>query len=341
MAAQPTPREVVKGLLQGIAAPRPLFLPIVFAAGSKVAGVSLRTFMSNPTKISTSLRQIRGHLHSDGIACYSDPYLEAEALGGTLQWGTDDQPPALRWPQQAEKGKLPAGLRTPEEAAKSGRVNVAVEVIRQLKALLRDGSLLMAGVTGPYTLTARMAQLDHEDALRSEDLPESAVEFAGEVIMQVATTFMEAGANLIFIQEDILPTLSAESCEAWASLLAPTFNIIRFYEGLPVLLLTNAGSFARNSGVVFQQNWNCVVCPALREIPSLPSGRLSALKAVGLGIALPLEELQPDGSGGESLHASVHQIISESRPAILTTAGDVPPMSDMKRMIKVWEDVCR
>ncbi|HEV1996010.1 MAG TPA: uroporphyrinogen decarboxylase family protein [Candidatus Acidoferrum sp.] len=341
MAAQPTPREIVKGLLQGIAAPRPLFLPIVFSAGSRVADVSLRAFMDNPTKISNSLRQIRGHLPSDGLACYFDLYLEAESLGGTLQWGTEEQPPTLHWPPLTKPGELPPGLRTPEEAAKSSRVAVAVEVIRRLRTLRRDDSLLMAGLTGPYTLAARITQLELKDPLRSEDLPERALEIAAAVISQIAAALVEAGANLVFIQEKVLPALSAEGCEAWASLLAPAFNIIRFYEALPVLQLTDTRSFAQNSEVIFQREWDCVVCPALPEFPSPPSERFSALKAVALGISLPLEVFQPDRSEGDRLQQYVHQIISELRPAILTTAGDVPPMTDMKRIIEVCDYVRR
>lgn len=341
MTADPMPREVVKGLLQGTAPSRPLFLPIVFSAGSKVAGVSLRTFVGNPTKISNSLRQIRESLHSDGLACYFDPSLEAEALGGALHWDAEDQPPTLHWPGHAERGKLPAGLRSPEEAVKSGRIGVAVEVIRRLNSLLRDDSLLLAGVSGPYTLAARITQLEHEDPFQAEDVPESALEIAGSLITQVATAFVEAGAHVVFIQEEILPALSAERCEAWASLLAPTINIIRFYEALPVLQLVNIRSFAENSDVIFQQDWDCVVCPALKELPSSSSVRFRALRAVALGVALPLEAFQPDESGGEDLHRFVCQIISELRPAVLTTAGDVPAMTDLKRMMKVWEHVWR
>ena len=56
-------RQIVKGLLQGIAPPRPLFLPIVFSHGARIENVPLRVFLTNPTKISNSLRQIRGRLH--------------------------------------------------------------------------------------------------------------------------------------------------------------------------------------------------------------------------------------------------------------------------------------
>src|SRR6202050_2652188 len=235
MTENSTPRQMLKGLLQGVPQTRPLFLPIVFSLGAKVENLPLREFLGNATKISNSLRQIRSHLRSDGVACYFDPYLGAEALGAVLQWQTADQPPAIQWPHSAEKGEVPKGLRSPEDAAKSTRVTVAVEAIRRLKSLLRDEPLLMAGVTGPFTLAARITGLQQGNAARREDFSDTALELAAATITQIASKFVEAGANVIFIQEDVVPKLSVEDCEAWASLLAPAINIVRFYEALPVL----------------------------------------------------------------------------------------------------------
>src|SRR6266849_3697215 len=171
MVEGPTPRQMAKGLLQGISPPRPLFLPIVFSLGARVENLPLRAFLGNPTKISNSLRRIRSHLRPDGVACYFDPNLEAEALGATLCWEEDDRQAKVQWSAPAGKGELPERLLSPEQAAKSGRVSVAVEVIRRLDTLLRDESLLMAGVTGPFTLAARLTQLDAENTLHFEELP--------------------------------------------------------------------------------------------------------------------------------------------------------------------------
>jgi hypothetical protein len=341
MAENLTPRQTVRRLLQGISPPRPLFLPIVFSLGARVENLPLRAFLGNPTKISNSLRQIRSHLRSDGVACYFDPVLEAEALGAALHWTTEDQPPSIEWPQRAMKGELPQGLRSPKEAAKSGRVAVAVEVIRRLKSLLRDDPLLMAGVTGPFTLAARLTQMDRETALRKEDLTDAALEIAASVTTQIASAFVEAGANLIFIQEEILPPLSAENCEAWASLLAPTINIIRFYEALPVLQLSNSSSFASNSDVIFQQHWDCLLCPALEISSANMAGRFPESRTATLGIGLPLEAFQPEESGSKDLDPFLRHAISEWRPALLTTAGDLPATIDRKCLIKTLDNISR
>jgi Uroporphyrinogen decarboxylase (URO-D) len=339
MTENSTPRQMLKGLLQGIPQTRPLFLPIVFSLGAKVENLPLREFLGNATKISNSLRQIRSHLRSDGVACYFDPYLEVEALGAVLQWKAGDQPPAIQWSHHAEKGEVPEGLLSPEDAAKSSRVNVAVETIRRLKSLLRDEPLLLAGVAGPFTLAARITGLRKEDAARREDFSDAALELAAATITQIASKFVEAGANVIFIQEDVVPKLSVEDREAWASLLAPAINIVRFYEALPVLQIPDSHMFVENERVIFRQNWDCILCP------TLAASAFNALEMIPLpdfanrGIALSLEALQPDASIAEKFLELLHAFILKSRPAIVTTAGDVPVTTDIKFLARVWEAV--
>ena len=73
MEESATPRRMAKELLRGVLPSRPLFLPILFSLGARVENIPLDIFLSNPTKITSSLRQMRGHLRADGVACYFDP----------------------------------------------------------------------------------------------------------------------------------------------------------------------------------------------------------------------------------------------------------------------------
>jgi len=333
---------MLKGLLQGTPPPRPLFLPIVFSLGAKVENLPLRAFLCNATKITNSLRQIRTHLRSDGVSCYFDPYLEAEALGATLQYAADDQRPALQWPRVAKAGELPENLRSPEEAAKSPRVTVAVEVLQRLKSLLRDEPLLLAGVSGPFTLAAHLLDLRPADAPPREDFSDDALELAAATITQIATKFVEAGANVILIQENIFPVLSTEHCDAWAESLAPAFNIIRFYEALPVLLFNDPISFAANRKLIYAQKWDCVLCPALPASASNAAEIAPPSARANIGIALPTAPFQPAASSSaENFAQSLHTIMMELGPVLVTTAGDVPASTDIKLLAKVGEAIRR
>jgi hypothetical protein len=342
MDQTPTPRQTLKDLLQGIQPLRPLFLPIVFSLGAKIENVALRDFLGSPTKITNALRQIRARLRSDGVACYFAPNLEAEALGATLQWPANDEPTKPHSSNQPEKGKLPECLGSPEEAAKHSRVGAAVEVIQRLKSLLRDEPLLLAGVSGPLTLAAQLLQLNASEAIRCEDLPNTALELAAATITQIATKLVEAGANAIFIREEILPVLTPQNAEAWATSLAPAFNIIRFYQALPILQITDTRSFAKNSAVISSQTWDCILCPTLATFADgVISPCAQPIGSTQTGIAMPSEAFQSDESSAEHFRQSLHNIINEFHPAIITTATDVPATTDAKQLSRLWEEIHR
>ncbi len=338
MADALTPLQMVQGLLQGSAPPRPLFLPIVFSHGARVENIPLRSFLTNATKISNAARQIRAHLRADGVTCYFDPLLEAEALGGVLQWGAEGQPPSLRW-ARGVKGEVPEGLRAPEDVAKGGRVGVAVDVIRRLKAMLRDSCLLMAGITGPFTLAAQLAQLDAAEPLRHEEIPAAALDLAAAVTSPLATALVEAGANVVCLREDVVPALTADEAADWASRLAPAINIIRFYQALPVLLLTRKESATAHSEVISSQPWSCVVCPQLEGMAADGPGAYAGLGTARLGVALPAQAFDPGAPGGAAgLDEPLRRAMAEWHPAVVTTTGDLAVGADVERLHKLWED---
>jgi hypothetical protein len=336
-----TPRQMAKELLNGVVPQRPLFLPILFSLGAKVENVTLGTFLSNPTKIASALRQMRTHLRSDGVACYFDPFLEVEALGATLQRSSDDQAPAIHWPRAARRGEIPEGLRSAEEAAKSGRVPVAAEVIRRSNALPNRDFLLMAGVTGPLTLAARVTQLEHKENFPGENLSDASKDLAASVVTQMATTFLEAGADLILIQEEIVPGLSAKTCDAWENLLAPTINVVRFYEALPVFSLTCAAIPSQDWDLIFRQDWNCVKCARSDILAMRRREGRQPTDGNPFGVALPPEAFRPGGAHDNASLQDVEGRISFGRASIVTTAGDVPSTTDIKYMSKVLEGIPR
>ncbi len=195
----------------------------------------------------------------------------------------------------------------------------------------------MAGVAGPFALAARITGLQQENAARREDFVDAVLELAAATITQIASKFVEAGANVIFIQEDVVPKLSVEDCETWASSLAPAINIVRFYEALPVLQIMDSRSFAENKEVIFQQNWDCVICPALAASAFSAWEMVPSSGFANPGIALSPEAFQPEASGAETLLDLFHAFIKKSRPAIVTTAGDVPVATDLKFLARVRE----
>jgi hypothetical protein len=331
--SQPTARQIAKSILQGNAPERPLAVPIVFSLGAKIENLSRRAYLENPTKISNALRQIRAHLRTDGVSCYFENFLEMEALGLASQWDSANQTRTAGWPGSPRAGELPKGLRSPEDAAKSAPVRVGVEVIRRLNSILRDEPLLMAGVSGPFTLAARLTQMTGDEISGGAGPSDSVLEVASSTITKTSAAFVEAGAHLIFIREECLPLLSVDLCGRWQSLLAPVFNIIRFYEALPVVQLPGGASMAANAEVISQQSWDAILCSSSHEFANRVAASADNFK---FGISLPAETLfAADGPSAQ------FQPPAGARPVLLTTEGDVPASTDLKRLMTVFETTAR
>ena len=336
-----TARHIAKNLLNGEPPPRPLLLPIVFALGAKVENIPLSGFLNNPTKIVNASRQMRSHLQADGVACYFDAFLEVEALGATLQRSSNDEPQLIEWKHSIAPGGLPVGLHSPEEAAKNGRIPVAVEVIRRLNALPNRDFLLVASVSGPVALAALLTQAYKCQDKNFEDLPAEALEFASSVTTQVATTLLEAGADAIFIHERIPIRLTAKTCEEWMSLLSPTINVTRFYEALPVLQLAGVPSALENWETILRQPWDCVLCLPDSVASSSSFASLLGTQSVLHGVALPLEFFLPNDPGKEERILNFREVVTRTKPAVITTAGDVPFSTDMKYLKRLFAEIPR
>ena len=334
MADTPTPRQMLLQLLQGVPPPRPLFVPIVFSIGARIENLPIRDFAANQAKISSALKQIRGHIRSDGLACYFDPFLETEALGGVVDSTAHDDLPSISWPGNPPVGNVPSRLESPENAVRRAQMPVALEVVRRLAATTRDGSILMAAITGPLTLAAYLTQLAPATDLTYGDLPASALEVACSVATKFAAAFAEAGANLLIVHETLLSSLSPETCESWSTLLSPVFNIARFYEALPVLLLPNNLRTNSNWRLISQKRWDCVLAIPFSLAADLNVSPTS-INPASLGITLGNEFFV---SGDESL-VKLTSLCSKLRPAIVTSSGDLPQDADVKRVSEIRDAV--
>ena len=340
MDVKPTPRQAAKGLLNGNLPLRPLLLPIVFSLGAKVENVPLSAFVNNPTKIVSALRQMRSHLQADGVACNFDPYLEVEALGAILERKSEAQPPVIHWQHAAKVGRVPEGLRSAEEAVQNGRIPVAVEVIRRLNSLANRDFLLTANVNGPMTLGTRITQTESQRGLDAADLSAEALEVAASVVTKTVTSFLEAGADVVVIHERAPNAITGKGCEEWANLLSSAINVTRFFEALPVLQLADANAVLKNWDTVLSQPWDCVLCGPASVLSRRPEGA-SATHLIARGLTLPLDIFGSDKPGAEDLLSDLSKAVAQSRPAIITTAGDVPFTADLKHLTKVLGEITR
>jgi uroporphyrinogen decarboxylase-like protein len=325
MTQRATPREIVEELVRGNPPPRPLFAPVVFSLGAKLENLPLASFLRNATKITSAARQIRAHLGADGFCCYFDPFIEVEALGATLDWAATSPAPVVRWSDEPTGGKLSSDLRAPDDAAKSARIGVAVDVVRRIKSLVRDGSIVFAGVTGPWTLADRLSRASVDG---SDEIAADALEIAGTMTRLVSQSFVDAGADLILVQEDAVP-LSPPAFDWWMARLSSTVNLVRFYQALPALVLTQTRVPSEDDLTALQRS-ECIVCPREGSVLAL-NARTNADASRGVAVSSEMLEVGDD----EAFEASVRNVLSAARPAVLTTTGDAVSDRAVKRLGRI------
>ena len=223
------PRSIVKALIEGKPPARRLFVPLIFALAAKLEDVPLPNFVVNPTKIANSLVAVYQRLHSDGVTCYFDLCLIAEALGCRLDWSTD--PPTFEMPSREAALDM---LQQPRDVIKQrGRIPVALEVAHRVQGTLRNGPALVVALPGPLRVAQ---QLFGQDVLRElaegDDDAIDSFEILVQITLSITQAFCLAGIHLLYFDELDVPT---EFLTDWETMMVALWKTTRFHGALPVL----------------------------------------------------------------------------------------------------------
>jgi hypothetical protein len=202
---------------------------LIFTLAAKLEDIPLSNFVTNPTKIANSLVAVYQRLRPDGVTCYFDLFLIAEALGCRLDWSTT--PPSLQRPTMEAALKM---LGQPQgEVKQRGRLPIALEVVHRLQGTLRNGPALLVGLPGPLHVAQQLFGQDSLQRLaKGEDDAHDSFETLVEITLSVAQAFCLAGTHLLYFDELDVPV---EFLPDWESAMVAVWKTIRFHGALPVL----------------------------------------------------------------------------------------------------------
>lgn len=298
-----SPREMVRGLVRGQVARRPLFIPLVFSLAAKLEDVPLQAFLTDPTKLTNALAAVHRHLRTDGVVAYLDATLEAEALGCQFEWSTGV-------PTMTDRPSDPSSVSIHELETK-GRVPVALEVVRRLRVMLRDEPALLVGLTGPVTLAQYLAGDDVVERLEDGADEAAFVEDLAAGLLVLARAFCQAGADVIVVTEQALPEAIVDF---WQWEVSSVWNVIRFHEALPVVFY---GGGVVPSEPLDGSPFLCLA-PDTAAVASLPDETFA--------VALPSTEQLP---------TNVERWTRADRCALVTTAGEIPYRIDIQTLERI------
>jgi hypothetical protein len=203
-----------------------LFVPLIFTFGAALEDMSLGEFLQEPTKISNTLRLIQRHFQVDGLVCYADNTLLAEALGCRVSTASypSKVEPFQEWQEGFEErvGNL----------VESGRAVTALEVTKRLNMLLPE-SMLIGLVTGPLTLAGQLSGLTSLELLSCPDF----LALATKASLTFAKALGDAGTDILIIWEQAVPLPTDEAVKGLSRCYAPIWNTAKFYDVAPLLMV--------------------------------------------------------------------------------------------------------
>lgn len=144
---------------------------------------------------------------TDSLASVSlmDLSLEAEAFGAEAMF-FDDEPPAIQGALITTQEEADA-LAVP--AVGAGRTGMAVEGIRQAKALITDRPVF-AGVLGPFSIAGRLVDVSEAMILcyTEPEMLETLLDKVAEFSINYIRAFKEAGADGVVMAEPLAGVIS-------------------------------------------------------------------------------------------------------------------------------------
>ena len=303
-----------------------LFIPWVFSFGAELEGLSNSEFLEDPTKLSNALRSIHNYFQADGVVCYGDVSLLAEALGS--------RPPSLNSTTVSEPlKKLPENFEESLEILpQAPRIAVALEVTKRLNILLPE-TLLLSVIPGPVTLACQLTGQTVDEVCADSKL----LGVASKAVLVLTKALGDAGIDLLIVHENALPSLSqTEIYKQLRRSYIPIWNTAKFYEISPLLMLQE---WLPENAEILHKLVSGVVYPANQ----LPANQTSS-KSLAVSIPTSLLEKAP-----EKIHEfldshGVSNMIAASNLFLLTTDSEIPQdihKEHMIRGIKALRDVLK
>lgn len=292
-----------------------LFVPQIFSFGAALEEMSIEEFLDDPTKISNTLRMIQNFFQVDGVFCYADSTVLAEALGCNIS--KHSYPPTVR-PLSDDVENLNAKMGG---LTQGGRIATVLEVTKRLNILLPE-CVIVGLVTGPLTLAGQLSGRKGSAVFEYSDLLGS----ASKASLIFSKALGETGIDVLMMYEKSFPLLDDNSAKAIAKLYAPIWNTAKFYDIKSLLMVEE---FLPENMPLLRRVTEGLVFPLELTSDSWQKVRKPSL-------SLPFSLLEKEPNEIESFLKNF-RVLNESESSnffMLTTDSEVPASINKEFMIR-------
>jgi len=204
-----TGKERISLTLSGQRADKTPWVPFAGVHAGKLLGYTAREVSTDIEKLVASQLEVNRLYRPDGQPVMFDLQIEAEILGCNLLWA-ENSPPTVSSHPLADTQEIPSHIPLPTE----GRLALELEAIRRLKAAVGEHTALYAICCGPFTLASHLRGTNvFMDMILEPDYVHTLLAYALEVSKQMASYFIEAGADVVAIVDPLISQISPDHFE--------------------------------------------------------------------------------------------------------------------------------
>lgn len=218
------------------------WVPFVGVHGGALIGVDATRYLQSADCITEAIIAAAKRYDADGIPVVFDLQMEAEVLGCELAWAKESPPSVASHPLD-EDYSLDA---LPQFSLTKGRMPVAFEAVRRIKAAIGQDVALYGLITGPLTLGLHLRGDDLLlDMFDGEEGATKLLQYCADIGKQMAEGFLDAGADVIAVVDPMLSQIGPAHFEEFvADPLNAIFDHVRAKGGLSSLFV--CGNATRN-----------------------------------------------------------------------------------------------
>lgn len=197
------------------------WVPFAGVHAGKLKGYTAEEMLQSSDKIVESLEEVVKLYMPDGIPVLFDLQIEAEILGCELLWAKDNPPSVVSHPLENE-ATIPCECKIP--GPEDGRVPMALDATRRIKASVGDDVAIYGLVCGPFTLASHLRGTNiFMDMMKNKDYAKALIAYCGQVAMKMSEMYIDAGADVIAVVD---PLISQVSPKMIKKLMSETFTSV-------------------------------------------------------------------------------------------------------------------
>jgi len=206
-----TPKELLLSVLRREPADRVPWVPFAGVHAGKLTGKSAAEVLTDADALYDALMEVDRLYKPDGQPVLFDLQIEAEILGCELVW-SEDSPPSVKTHPLADTMAVPCICTAPKPT--DGRLPMALDVMRRMKASVGDTTALYGLICGPFTLASHLRGNDiFMDMYDDEDYVKDLLRYCMECGRAVADMYIGAGMDVVAMVDPLVSQISADHFE--------------------------------------------------------------------------------------------------------------------------------